>query len=67
LSRLRVYPSASRPACIAGRTAYHADYQTTLTEIDRTLCTLPACADLKDDIEGLDCGPFDPVKQEAKK
>jgi hypothetical protein len=30
----------------------------TLTEIDRTLCTLPACADLKGDIEGLDCGPF---------
>jgi uncharacterized protein YjbI with pentapeptide repeats len=33
-----------------------------LTEIDRTLCTLPACADLKGDIEGLDCGPFAAAK-----
>lgn len=35
----------------------------TLTEIDCTLCTFPACADLTDDIEGLDCGPFAKAKK----
>jgi hypothetical protein len=34
------------------------ELSSTMTEIDRTLCTLPACADLRNDIDGLDCGPF---------
>jgi uncharacterized protein YjbI with pentapeptide repeats len=35
------------------------EFPKTRTEIDRTLCQHPACADLKDDIDGLDCRPFD--------
>jgi hypothetical protein len=31
------------------------EYQTLLLDIDRTLCTLPECADLRDGIDGLDC------------
>lgn len=66
-------PRESRLAAVRSiRRNYHAletglrdnsELQSTLTEIDRTLCTLPACADLKDDIEGLDCGPFAGAKK----
>ena len=34
------------------------EYQALLLDIDRTLCTLSACADLRDDIVGLDCKPY---------
>jgi uncharacterized protein YjbI with pentapeptide repeats len=34
------------------------DYAPLLTDIDRKLCTLPECADIRDKIEGLDCKPF---------
>ncbi|MEQ1544151.1 pentapeptide repeat-containing protein [Methyloglobulus sp.] len=34
------------------------EYQVLLTDIDRKLCTLPECADIRDDIDGLDCQPF---------
>lgn len=30
-----------------------------ISEIDSKLCTLPECADIKDNIEGLDCKPFE--------
>ena len=40
------------------------EFLKTLTEIDRTLCQNPACADLKDDIDGLDCSQFDKAKSQ---
>ena len=36
---------------------YH-DYQRVLKDIDRSLCTLPECSDLRDEIKGLDCKPY---------
>lgn len=34
------------------------DYQALLKDIDRKLCTLDECADLRKDIEGLDCKAY---------
>ncbi|NOU43330.1 MAG: pentapeptide repeat-containing protein [Methyloglobulus sp.] len=34
------------------------NYVPLLTDIDRKLCTLPECADIRDDIDGLNCQPF---------
>ena len=36
----------------------NSEYQALLQDIDRTLCTLEACADLREDIEGLDCKTY---------
>jgi uncharacterized protein YjbI with pentapeptide repeats len=40
-------------------------YQDLLIDIDLKLCTLKECADLRDDIEGLDCKPY--IEKSTKK
>ncbi|MEI7870133.1 MAG: hypothetical protein WCI11_19795 [Candidatus Methylumidiphilus sp.] len=69
-----VNQSKSRRAAVRGIRRNYQNYQRgkelnddpefpkTLTEIDRTLCQNPACADLKNDIDGLDCSQFDKTK-----
>ena len=52
------YPESRRAAIQGIRLNYRVQNKSLTTDIDRTLCTLPACADLKGNIEGLDCAPF---------
>lgn len=45
-------------ANIVGDQQQNSDYQSLLKDIDRKLCTLDECADLRKDIEGLDCKAY---------
>jgi uncharacterized protein YjbI with pentapeptide repeats len=43
---------------LKGNLIQNPDYPALLKDIDRKLCTLKECADLRADIEGLDCKPY---------